>query len=609
MKKMRGLCLSILLISAALAWVGVARVQAHAMLMRSVPDANASLASAPSLVELYFSEGIDPRLSKITVLDASGARVDAGDVRLDPQDATHILVSLKPLVDGVYTVAWKAISATDGHQTSGSYPFAVGNVAPSAMGSAQMDMAASPSVPLGDAVTKGLLYLAAAALVGSVLFTFLVWNPSIRRSQVAAEGQAYHRLAQWLALAALGLLLAADLVNLMAQAGQADGTLFGMPWQPPFITLLLETRIGALAIARAGLAFLLAGLLLPRPNRWNRWVGLAGGLLLLLTFSLESHAAADPFPTLPVLVDWVHMIAVSVWVGGLFSFLGAMWVTCKLALEVRTRLTAQLIPHFSTLALTSVGLLTATGVYAALLRIGTLDALLHTAYGQAFIVKGLIGFPMVALGGVNFLYSSPTMQRFAGQPGGNPGLVNRFRKLLGGEVFLGILILVWVAVFTSMPPARVMADLPGFNQTTHVNDLTVSLNISPNRPGINHFMATITSGGKPVTDAQSVSLEINSLDGMVPAATATLVGQGDGSYALTGGYLGMAGKWDIKTVVVRSGKFDAYGDFKMDNTPVVTQPIPWHTVSVGLLVVTALCLVMAAFVLVRLFQNRNVLVT
>ena len=84
-----------------------------------------------------------------------------------------------------------------------------------------------------------------------------------------------------LGLAALGLLLAADLVNLMAQAGQADGTLFGMPWQPSFITLLLETRIGALAIARAGLAFLLAGLLLPRPNRWNRWVGLAGGLLLL----------------------------------------------------------------------------------------------------------------------------------------------------------------------------------------------------------------------------------------------------------------------------------------------------------------------------------------
>ena len=37
-------------------------------------------------------------------------------------------VSLHSLLDGVYTVTWKAVSAIDGHQTVGTFPFAIGSV-------------------------------------------------------------------------------------------------------------------------------------------------------------------------------------------------------------------------------------------------------------------------------------------------------------------------------------------------------------------------------------------------------------------------------------------------------------------------------------------------
>ncbi len=119
--------------------------------------------------------------------------------------------------------------------------------------------------------------------------------------------------------------------------------------------------------------------------------------------------------------------------------------------------------------------------------------------------------------------------------------------------------------------------------------MTITLNIDPNRPGINTFTASLVSGGKPVINAQDVSLEFTSLSGLVPGSKATLVGLGNGTYSLNGGYLGMPDQWDIKVVVIRQGKFDAYGDYKVDNSTTTSRPIPWRTLAASLLGVTALC--------------------
>src|SRR5258708_20175968 len=103
---------------------------AHALLLRSNPAANAVLAQAPAQIELFFSESVDPSLSTISVYDSSGRAVDLGDVRVDPSNPTRMTVSVGSLSDGVYTVAWRAISATDGHLTTGSFPFAIASANP-----------------------------------------------------------------------------------------------------------------------------------------------------------------------------------------------------------------------------------------------------------------------------------------------------------------------------------------------------------------------------------------------------------------------------------------------------------------------------------------------
>ena len=103
-----------------------------------------------------------------------------------------------------------------------------------------------------------------------------------------------------------------------------------------------------------------------------------------------------------------------------------------------------------------------------------------------------------------------------------------------------------------------------YTKVTRADDLSVKLSIDPFQPGINTFTVTITSSGKLVTNAKDVSLEFTDLSGMVPAAKTPMTVQGSGVYTLKGGYLGMPGKWDVKVVVVRPGKFDAYADFLLD---------------------------------------------
>ncbi len=98
------------------------------------------------------------------------------------------------------------------------------------------------------------------------------------------------------------------------------------------------------------------------------------------------------------------------------SFVLGVWAIRKIEPMTRTRFTAQLIPRFSALALISVATLALTGVYSAVLQIGTFDALWNTLYGRALIVKLLIALPMIGLGAINLLIVTPRIKRAAAAP-------------------------------------------------------------------------------------------------------------------------------------------------------------------------------------------------
>lgn len=101
-----------------------AHAHAHALLQSASPGVGGTVRTAPSQVEIRFSEGLEPRFSSIEVQDSSGKRVDKGDVHAAPGDDTRLAVSLNPVAPGTYKVTWHATSV-DTHKTEGSFAFTV----------------------------------------------------------------------------------------------------------------------------------------------------------------------------------------------------------------------------------------------------------------------------------------------------------------------------------------------------------------------------------------------------------------------------------------------------------------------------------------------------
>jgi copper transport protein len=589
----------------------VTRAAAHAELVRSVPESNAVLAQAPAQVELFFSEGVDPTFSTIKVLNSSAAPVDHQDTRVDPADPTHITVSLPALPDGVYTVSWRALSAADGHVTFGAFPFTVGLAvagAPAASLASQNQF----QLPLASLIAKWLVYLGAAALAGGPLFVLAVWRPALKLLPPDTAPQTLPRVdwSRWPTLA-LALFFVGLVLNWWSQAGQASGGTLAAPWDPATGQMLFTTRLGTVWLVQAVLGLALAGMLpaaggYRKERRWpaQAWITLGAAALLLLSVSLASHAAADPNPILPVAADWIHLMAAAVWMGGLTHFAVGLWALRASAMPARerTEFTARLIPRFLALALTSVALLTLTGVYSAYLRIGTLQALVSTLYGGELLLKLAVAMVMVAMGAINLLIVTPNMQRGGQSPAGNLPLLGRFRGLVTGEVTLGAILLLSVSLLTLLPPAQPPA-AAGLTGSAKADDVQVDLAITPGQVGVNNFRVRLMVNGQPVNNAKSVGLQFTPTNANLPPSQAQLVAVGQGEYDVVGGFLGFPDSWQVIAVVRREGKFDAYAYFNyVVGVATAAAPFPWNKASGLALMGLALTYLFAAN---HLSRSRN----
>jgi methionine-rich copper-binding protein CopC len=101
---------------------------AHSLLVRSQPERRATVTRPPEQVRLWFGERIEPAYARLSVWDAEGTQVDAGDAAVDPADPTMLAVRTPGLRAGRYTVRYRVLSV-DGHIVESSFTFTVKPVA------------------------------------------------------------------------------------------------------------------------------------------------------------------------------------------------------------------------------------------------------------------------------------------------------------------------------------------------------------------------------------------------------------------------------------------------------------------------------------------------
>ena len=116
---------SMLKVSASLAFALVAtQAFAHAQLEKATPAVGGTVAP-PNEIRLQFSEGVEPKFSKVTLTGPGGAAAPLGAPTVETGHQNVLIAPIaKSLAPGVYTVHWHAVSV-DTHHTQGSFNFTV----------------------------------------------------------------------------------------------------------------------------------------------------------------------------------------------------------------------------------------------------------------------------------------------------------------------------------------------------------------------------------------------------------------------------------------------------------------------------------------------------
>jgi len=543
-------------------------VWAHDNMERADPGPSSQLDQSPHQLQLFFSEAVDGSFSRIQLLNAQRDTVDRGDSHVAPDDPRSLVVTLPDqLPNGVYTVAWRTLSAVDGHTVNGAYPLIVGPLP--AEGVAVATSAASSQATFAPETALGRWWfsIAASAVLGTLLSWHLVFRPLFGRSNPAALPLAAARARQ-VAMVSGVVLLVGTLYIAIAQAAAAAEVPLWAVFGQPLLDLLGRGRFAALWWIRLALVLVSLSMLAWRGvRRWPGQVAIVATGLALLTSSLNSHGAALLSGAyLAVAVDWLHFLAVATWIGGLLSLVFVLPVAVHASQATGERVLARAIARFSTVALTAVGVIAVTGTFQAWLEVGSWEGLVQTAYGLSITAKIGLLVLMLGLAAFNLLIVRPRLASVAGAGSAAAAvLARRFSAAVRGEIALGLVVLIVAAILTGLSPARdelarqASGDVQGgpVDRQVNVSGLNARIQITPATLGVNR-LAVQLPGSDPAL-VERVQLTFTFLDaelGSQPVVLPPSTSAPD-TWEMTSPLLSQAGTWQAEMLVRRTGQDDA----------------------------------------------------
>ncbi len=556
--------LVVLIVLAAMGYRVPPRASAHAILVRSDPQAGATLEEPPPTIELWFSEGLASELTDVRLLSGDGQTVDGVMLTFNEADDKQVSVAVPELARGSYVVAWSSFSTVDGHRLDGSFSFGFG-VAPSGESSAAIAPDFTPSVR--EVGSRWVHLVGLLALAGVTVVALLVGPPK--------PGDDHPlRVLVLVGMAAAILLALGDVGALLVRADRAGGfdkigeVIGGSDWGAAWVWRIF------LSVA----ALPLLALLLSLRARWYRRMFVIIAVLAagaMLAESSASHAAARS-SALPAFADFVHLLASGAWIGAVVGLAATMLWSRRDTSGVRRVLVADLLRRFAFVAVLSFGLILITGIYRTVQEVPSLRAFVDTTYGKALSVKLGLVMVVLALGAANFLL----VRRWWGERS-----TSHWRTLLRSipaEAMVGTAVVAAVALLTVATPAASLGPQLARGDSSEIGsvvrqraaggDLEVELTVSPSDTGrvrvSASFLRTQSTRDRPLSDdglaVTQVRFRFKPVDGSIGEARVIAQTSDDETWAVEGPYLPFKGEWSIQVDVRRRGADDVSAKFVYD---------------------------------------------
>ncbi|WP_404451002.1 copper resistance protein CopC/CopD [Virgibacillus necropolis] len=369
---------------------------AHTSLVEAKPAPDSQLKKSPKNITLTFSSKIEPDLSSITVYNQGGEQVK-GTTENVSDDQKSLLLQLPELKTGEYKVSYQIVS-TDGHPVEGTYNFTLTVPEPEKNKEVPMteldqdekehqkitvkdkDMQTPKQVSNGETqhdhststyLIRLLYYFSILALAGWVFWGIAssILTSSAKASYI--KGSMVLRFFLFIMLLGYGYLQfnslitgINDLQSLLFQ------TAFGFAWLLMFVTSML----GFLILHRSRI---IDGL----------WIS-----LLLIGEVIAGHAITYEPLFITSILDMAHLIAASIWIGGLFLII-VFW-------KHHRNFIIGFLPRFSKYALISILTLSVTGSLMAIIFLPNLSILWETLWGKVLLLKILAVLLVIIIGSI-----------------------------------------------------------------------------------------------------------------------------------------------------------------------------------------------------------------
>lgn len=545
------------LLAMALLLLVAGPVSAHAEIVSADPAPNAGLVEGPSSLSITFSEPIDPATARIELLDAQQIAVEGVGEAVVSRNGSTVTVALPALEPNIYTVRWQVVSTSDGHSTAGFYAFLVDptGAAPPPTNSAS---SSSPSVDPFTVAARWLALISMLVAFGSLV----MWRNAGRGARppwalvLGASVAAAVGVAAYLALSARPVANDGGVAGTgipLDIAAAFGWTPFAIAMRVAFLAAFIGAVVACLALVRSWV---------------RRWAGVTAAVVLgvgLAAMSLAGHAATGGIGF--AAIDWLHLLAVSAWLGGLPAAL-------LLARDGRTTYGSRLreiLRRHGRVALIAAPVVALTGVANSPIVLGSSRDLVASDYGNLLVAKAGLLAVALGIGAVNHL-----VLRSRGRA--------HTTALLGAELVVAVLAVSAAATMVTIQPASArQPELAGRPVNPahffgNIGPLRAHVSVSVPAPGDQAYRVVLTDAetGGPRDDVQKVFLSFEPPEGVdLPAERVELslepADRLGGLYAANGAFTPLDGDWGMALIVRRAGELDESLPFVL---PVRTPPTP-----------------------------------
>ena len=342
---------------------------------------------------------------------------------------------------------------------------------------------------------------------------------------------------------------------------------------------MLATRYGKLALVRIALALLAAGLVRSlrttpgaaqptglHPSRSSVRTAAAIAVGLAATITLAGHPTTGRWQALAIPADLIHVLAMSVWLGGLAIVLSVVLPMAHGDDAVTS------MHRYSRLAAGAVAALVVTGALQSWRQVGHLSAL-DTDYGRALTWKLRIIVVLIATAALSrmavrrWLAVSPAgdgdafdgeafeEQSFDEEESFDEvgSLRRRLRTTVVVEVVLAVAVLAVTAALVTTRPAYEVAGGP-VSVTLVDHDTIATLTIDPARAGSNEMHLYVNTAGGALGQVLSVTVEASLPGRNIGPLPIAVDRTGPNHFTASSADLPIAGRWQI-SVLARVSEF------------------------------------------------------